>query len=939
MRRLRNIFAILALLSTASCAVDNIDVPSSTTPANDVVTVIGRMTRFDDKDVTTRGVKDQDEAKLTSMAMAIFKVNAAGDGLDGNCVYYQYAADQAELLFTIERGSNYDYDTRYAMYVFCNMPGMADFGVGTSLEEMMASYYDVENIDIPTDGFPMMGSLGDTFTTTFDNDGKVFILSPRENGELTTPKVDGVTQTLLTIPMKAMYAKVNFTIEVRPDQTIDGNYSPQFTLDGCTVNNVPSKVDFINSTNSESEVLADSFSPTVTGNTVASGANRINFTFYLPERYLEPTTQAADYPYPFKNDGKIRGEDSTYMQRYKPELVGDKKATNVVISGRFRDHQNHHWDVDYTIYLGEDNYGDFNIKRNSEYHNYVTIRGIQTSSDMSDEQDAISIDHRVNVERTQPAIISLRREVMLDSHFEVRPLRVRASEVEDSNINAVKVEVVNPTTTNWMRLERSFGDGTPDGSPQTTVNGVATSIYIDDDANSASYGKRKFFTYNLIDGVNANATDASLVNSTEVILPITDATECCWIYVDECTETGDAVRSGIVKLSYGSYDGTTFTPANNANYPDVNYIINQRKLFQVTYDDPETTAVENHIYNIEYSEEYLYNFDADDDFGQTEYEGMPWGLNGIQLSYADDADGNGHFSVIAHSGDSWISDIIDGFMNYFISSLNSFYDYYIRKHDSEIMTDASNLHSYAGYDFCTEIINITRGYGYNIPASAQEDPIDVLSLNEQPKSAIEYCYNKNKRNNKGEVVWQNADGTFDQSQLNWYLPAVDEIEDIVMSKYGSGLFTYARFLEFQDKSYWSSQPSYNNNLLHYNAAVIWRISADYDYYTDDIWRARSTKVVYDGSYQEESSGVTGYSNVVHLKGTNNITTYDLENLLKTQDEVTYSYSYSTGIFGSTTAERSFDSSDLISRKPGNKFRTDKARVRCVRKMNTAAATE
>lgn len=116
MRRLRNIFAILALLSTASCAVDNIDVPSSTTPANDVVTVIGRMTRFDDKDVTTRGVKDQNEAKLTSMAMAIFKVNAAGNGLDGGCVHYQYAADQAELLFTIERGSNYDYYVRILQY-------------------------------------------------------------------------------------------------------------------------------------------------------------------------------------------------------------------------------------------------------------------------------------------------------------------------------------------------------------------------------------------------------------------------------------------------------------------------------------------------------------------------------------------------------------------------------------------------------------------------------------------------------------------------------------------------------------------------------------------------------------------------------------------------------------------------------------------------------
>ena len=914
MRRLRNIFAILALLSTASCAVDNIDVPSSTTPANDVVTVIGRMTRFDDYDVTTRGVKDQNEAKLTSMAMAIFKVNAAGDGLDGGCVYYQYAADQAELLFTIERGSNYDYDTRYAMYVFCNMPGMSDdvFGVGSTLEDMMAAFYNVEDIDIPTNGFPMMGSLGDTFTTTFDNDGKVFILSPRENGELTTPKVDGVTQTLLTIPMKAMYAKVNFTIEVRPDQTIEGNYSPQFTLDGCTVNNVPSKVDFINSTNSESEVLADSFSPTVTGNTVASGANRINFTFYLPERYLEPTTKAADYAYPFKNDGKIRGEDSTYMQRYKPQLAGDKKATNVVISGRFRDHQNHHWDVDYTIFLGEDNYGDFNIKRNSEYHNYVTIRGIQTSSDMSDEQDAVSIDHRVNVERTQPAIISLRREVLLDSHFEVRPLRVRASEVEDSNINAVKVEVVNPATTNWMRLERSFGDGTPEGSPETTVNGVQTSIYIDDDANSASYGKRKFFTYNLIDGVNANATDASLVKSTEVILPITDATECCWIYVDECTETGDAVRSGIVKVSYGSYDGTTFTPANNANYPDVNYVINQRKLFQVTYDDPETTAVENRIYNIEYSEEYLYNFDADDDFGQTEYEGMPWGLEGITLSQDIRALYFGNASA------GWLGDIFNYVVNAITSNIgvNPVYDFYIPKHDTAVSTLATKR-AYRGYVFCNEIIQEVNGATGNDTDTSND--INILQLDEQPKSAIEYCYNKNKRNNKGEVVWQKTDGTYDQSQLNWYLPAVDEIEDIVMSKYGSGLFTYARFLEFQEKFYWSSQPSYIRNFARYEIT-----RQDGEFYYEDASHARATSVwrnIAENKFDYARSGSTSYYAALRIWAPS------IWDVLDPSYEILTTGTYRDHTLGT------------IVRQAGNRPRTSQARVRCVRKSeytNTSA---
>lgn len=894
MRKFRYILLLAAIFGAVSCVVDNVEYQGGGVNTTDAVTVIGRMTRFDDHDVTSRGVKNEDEAKLTSMAMAIFKVNAAGNGLDGGCVTWQYADDQAELLFTIERGSNYAYDTRYAMYVFCNMPGLDAFGVGSTLEEMMAAFYEVKNIDIPANGFPMMGSLGDTFTTTFDNDGKVFILSPRENGELTTPKVDGVTQTLLTIPMKAMYAKVNFTIEVRPDQTIEGNYSPQFTLEGYTVNNVPSKVDFSNDSNSDDEVLAGSFTRPIEGYTVASGANKINFTFYLPERFLTPTYQSHDgsqdggkqgyYDYPFPVvSGKYRDEDLDFRQRYKPELVGSKKATNVKISGRYRDHQNHHWDVDYTIYLGEDNYGDFNVRRNCEYNNFVTIRGIQSSSDMSDEQDAISIDHRVTIERTQPAIISLRREVLLDSHFEVRPLRVRKSEIDESSINAVKVEVVNPTTTNWMRLERSFGDGTPEGSPQTTVNGTPTSIYIDSDANSASYGKRKFFTYNLIDGVNANATDASLVNSTEVILPLSEATECCWIYIDECTETGDAVRSGIVKVSYGNLNGTTFTPANNTNYPDVQYVINQRKLFQVTGVN---------TYNIEYEEEYLHNFDADDDFGQTEFEGMEWGLNNLQLSDTDRA-------FYVQSKTDW-----DAMTSWLSRNAAAYkYDFYVSAAESNVIdyedidgdndTDEKIYHPYNGLEFTKKIM--TKAIGTTNQETNRSYAKANRQLNENAESAVEYCYNKNKRNANGEV-----------STVTWYLPSTDEIEDIVMSTYGNGLYTYTRFLDFQGKYYWSSQPAFIQKAW---TGYLWLLFFTLTYngyvYIDNTLYARSTSVEYTGTSYKVSTSDMSNTNI----------TLDFRSLASDNTPTESTDATKTPIYG-----------------PGYDLRTQKNRVRCVRKQ-------
>lgn len=927
MRYTRYIAALVALVVATACAVDGFEQSLSTQDGNsDAVTVIGRMTRFDDKEVVTRGVKNDDEAKLTSMALAVFPVKADGSGLDGACVYYQYSANQQELLFTIERGTNYAYDKPYVMYVFTNMPGMSGFGQGSTLDEMMAVAYNVEGLNIPENGFPMMGSLGDTFSTTFDKDNQTFILSPTDvNNHLVAPTVGGETKNLLTIAMKAMYAKVNFTIQVKADQQIEGNYSPQFTMSGYTINNVPSTVDFNNTTNSDTQVLSGSYSLPVSGNTIASGANAIRFSFYLPERHMTPTTSAEDYKYPFGENGakitgysNLRDEDKKYAQRYKGKLLGaDQKATNIVVSGTFRDHQNLYWDVDYTIYLGEDNYSDFNILRNSEYNNYITIRGIQSSSDMSDNATAISIDHRVNVERTQPAIISLRRETLLDSHFEVRPLRIRKSEVESvGDINAVKVEVVNPSTTNWMRIERSFGDGVSTNDP---TNSKGESIYIND--GGVSHGKRRYFTANLITG-SSNATDAALNNSTEVIVPINEADECVWIYVDECTDAGDGVRAGIIRLTYGNLTGSTFTPTTNSAFPVVNYTINQRKLFKVVYDanNDNKLADTERVYYMEYEEEYLHNFDADDSYGSTEFGGMPWGLDGIQLSYDLKA-------VVSSSGS------FDGFKDYFMGNYIPYYDFYTSK-DTGTMPDENYRRAYNGLTFSNEIVFEVNSQAHS---SNTNDDITSLPLNMQPKSAVEYCYNRNKRNNKGDVVSE-----------DWYLPAVDEIEEVVTSKYidPDNLVkpTYARFKEFQEQYYWSSQPAFFKSLMHYSVGQNLGLGAanpdDYaDMYVDDVNRARATSVSYsDGNYIPAPSGAYGIYSILLIDGgmTNNTSYYwNLYDELSDNMSFTYTYKDEGSWFGSgaTHTSREYTKKDLPTFDSGNLPRTSKARVRCIRKMN------
>lgn len=285
---------------------------------------------------------------------------------------------------------------------------------------------------------------------------------------------------------------------------------------------------------------------------------------------------------------------------------------------------------------------------------------------------------------------------------------------------------------------------------------------------------------------------------------------------------------------------------------------------------------------------------------------MEWGLEGIQLSYDHEA-----LYFKAKTGD-WANGIVD----YFTGEVPAYYDFYVKSHDEERMADPKQvtLHEYEGFNFCSEIIQVVNGQGGH--DTDADNNIDVLQLDKQPRSAVEYCYNKNKRNNKGQVAW-----TGNTDNLKWYLPAIDEIEDIVMSEYGGGQKTYARFLEFQEQDYWSCQPAFIQNYAHLRWTLLF-IPLDYwgSFYFDDIGdtnfdinnntdrakigSARSTSVSYNNGYSSTASGTNGYYSY-----------YDARS---------ESYQYSGTYNGVTIG--------TISREPGNQPRNEKNRVRCVRKQ-------
>lgn len=802
MRYTKFIALLATMLVSVACFQDDLDFGGERIDTeSDIITIYGNVARFADCEVSTRANKTPEESYVSKMALAVF----TKDGKE--CIHYELR-DGSNLLYTLDRakirenhGDKYD-NVPCVMYIFANMPSLPNpWPDDYTLEKLLnlaypAPGYPAPGLTRPDTGFPMIGSLGDE-----SRDGKEFVLIPMpDDGRMELPTVGGIPTDYLNIPMSAIFAKMSFEITVSPDQDVDVHAPARFEMTGYEVHNLPSEVSFNENWNKEGsqpvsgELVEVAISGIAQGGDEGSGSI-IEFDFYLPERLVTPETLAKDYTYPLGENGidvtgysQIPAKNKKYAQRYKPKLLGDgQKPTYITIKGKYRDHQEQYYGVEYDIYLGADNYGDFNIKRNNQYYNKLNIRGITSSNDQSLDQGAISIDHRVNVERSSPLIVSIRRETQLDAHFEVRPMRLRISgERVPAGATAV-VEVLDENgeggdkVPTWVRLERSG----------------ATDEYI---TTGVSAGKRKYFTADLVTNTLKNSTriEVSDLKNKE--------NSTVWIYVDEANEatTTRTTRSATIRVTYTDDEG-------NNDVKD--YHISQYNLLQIQgKENPEP-------YYIECYEEYLYNYDSEDSYGQIREEGMPWGLEGVQLS-------NEHRSFTNDTDNS-------SWNNYINNNTLPTYDFYINKHDGDFAAEAgaTMVHSYAGQHFTEDIVKKSKNGVRN------------LTMDQLASGAVEYCYNRNKRNSDGSIT-----------KILWYLPSADELEDFIVP-------AYASFEEFQDNYYWTSQPAYIRNVYYYEDSGN---TFPFIVYDDNPKCARATKVVAKGNnvYEYALSGLNEKTNVI-----------------------------------------------------------------------------
>ena len=695
-----------------------------------------------------------------------------------------------------------------------------------SLPQVPSEGADKDFISIPEKGFPMVG-----FRTV----------------DLTSQ-----SQQSFTISMKKLFAKVTFRFRVQVE--IQDNPEgmgiakiPYFRPLKWSVNNIPVTMT-LRDDEVEAENESDVFDTKEFESFVFHSDNSIinkyiehsasledneyfDFTFYVPEyKVISDYNAANPYPYPahINDDAK---------QFYKPKLCEGKFPTYVWIKGMYSNYQGQISEVEYKLYLGQNETDDFQIIRNQELVNTALIKGLTNNSNA--DENSMSLDHRVDVTSSGYSI-AMERETLLDSHYEFRPMDLS---IQENAVVVVKFPDTNieGKSNNWFAAERK---DLPFESNRSVYDPSV-------DKNNNPQNLRKYFTSDLVPSLRSKIQQ----NGNQFVFKAEDDGDGeydkyipfrIWFYFDEnvanpynpdqvTSSTNPLYREGRILVDY--YDNIeAYESGSQPKQKDREFIFRQMNLWGIH------AAVND--YNIEYFEEYLYNYSTDEVFGDTS-DGMEWGLENISLSntypalYVDSKNLGGWGEFIYSLFGGTTKEFFDrAFQN---SELK--YDFYLSR------DNVTQPRDYCGFEFTKEIAN-------NSQTSIQDK---TITLSKSARSAVEYCYNKNKRDQNGNVT-----------EVKWYLPSIDETEDILESG-----FNY--FHVFQSRYYWSSQPAYDK--YNFNAKYeLWgfiETTASGSYYGENSMRARATIVTesnkgapsgVDGAISTENFSVDG-DGKVHKGGT------------------------------------------------------------------------
>ena len=662
------------------------------------------------------------------------------------------------------------------------------------------------SLGLPATGMPMVGSKDITYT-----------------GSNETPESERI------IEMKALMARVDINLQISSEHGT-AQY-PSFLLTEWSVKNVPNRgsltptADGAQTGTGWTDWTKDSSTFTETISFTNGEGLKPLCTFYVFENMQDAEwVQDAGEDWVSSPEGITNLDDlkkalypqetsDTQKQRYKPYLA-NKNATAVILKGIYHTYNDQGsntssvYNVSYTLYLGSNHTDNFQLKRNHQYKNNISIKGLLG---VSGSEGEFTFDARVNVdEEENDFYVSILRELDHDAHFCVTPMDVYMFRQEEGK----NVEMVltlseigadgqpNGVVPNWIRMERISATDMKNGT--LTSDGLAENTHLIAGSDfTAGHGKRKYFTTDLFPD---NMSESPL--KTEVIL--TEHRDRIYFYIDEYLESStqpltNPRQAKVVMKYYENRDENPEPVATKtitlAQYPFLEVQVygrdgSKRASGYLYPDNNEIDGTGDGLIYMEQIEEYLEHYDPLDKYDTEQiYPGLSWGKEQkLDLETHRQFDWRKWLGAYI-SPNSTTTETAQPWENYVLGI------YYTRK--------------------------IIEKYTQS-----------RLTLNDQPRSAAEYCWNRNKR---ASSDYNNNYGIVLEKTEKYFLPGIRQMEDALTTYYNS-------FPEFQGNYYWSSTPAEGAEWDD----GLWGIGAGYTNDFENMSYARATKSNDNGEYSESS---------------------------------------------------------------------------------------
>lgn len=737
--------------------------------------------------VTTRASYTKDDAEKEIHNIHVFFFDKGGNYLKGGYLTGYPDAPDGGYYFLAEGVTSLKIDNE-------SLTTDAESAIIYAVANVDPSMFPIdENTGRPTN----VETLAQLEEMDFSIGNEKLSLGIPENG---IPMVSKVEMNLVNpsskehiVELTSLMSRIDVNIKLESDIT-DNNY-PSLTLVDWTAKNLPLKGAFSEPTGNAQtgdkwpeETWTKSIN-TPLQRTIYNKNGEISFSFYMFENIQKAEwvadegevwqgTPDPDNPASLYPSEIIEKEENKYqMQRYKPYLA-NSNATAVELHAFYSTYNETGsgaatYEVRYTLYLGANYTDNFEVKRNHKYENNITIKGL---TQVGTNPDHITFDARVNVkDQANEYYIAMLRERNHDAHFCVTPMDIYLfKDVEGSNVNPTMEVILGEVSEGseipssipeWIRMEKICSADMEAGT--VTQSGFTEYVSPDNgthlatrEAWYAGNGKRAFFTKDLLKNPEKLAEKGKRVR-------IDNTRDRVYFYIDENLELKD--REAIVTLIYkenGTEVSRRTIKIGQTHFLPVTileeYPYNETWPNMAIWDTYRRTVT---IYMEQY-EEYLDHYDPLDEHRTDQiYTGLPWGCDGENIPKQN-----------IYLFSSWPID--------YYSNLECSHNWYL------------------GLQYTNTIIS--------------EAGQSIMTMNDVPRSAAEYCYNRNKRNSDGTV-----------SNGKYFLPGIRQMEK-------SLTLYYTSFPEFQTDFYWSSAASE-------------RIGGDSG---QSIEFARATKIRTDGTYIE-----------------------------------------------------------------------------------------